>query len=340
MGERLSATTIAYKFMETSPSSLSKYSLQSPRALPFILSHFLNMCLFIPRARISLIVPLVDWVKAFPRAVLEAIAECIADAGRFASDIFFPSGEVKQPLVSLFTTKELGSRLAAVLCSALVGVVDGLYLFKFRALGLYNYISSTVARWKRVVKSACLWLLRRAVSIAAGPLAIVRAASRLVVSCRGSFDMQPALWKRFFWKNLRFGSLGACLQVNARSIRRAFFVTVVILCWVLSDCALFNVHYHDDSTGSTPLSASSSLLLYQGTLDEDALPDEDTFIVPDEICELAKCAAEDKGCQWASGFSVSISNYIHSNPSKPFSSVQWADDAEEEEARRDEVRNS
>jgi hypothetical protein len=298
------------------------------------------MCLFVPRARISLIVPLVDWVKAFPRAVLDAIAECIANAGRFASDIFLPSGEVKQPLVSLSaTTKELGSRLAAVLCSALVGVVDGLYLFKSRALGLDNYMSPAIARWKRVVKSTCLWLLRRATFIAAGPFVILCAASRLVASWRGSFDMQPAVWKRFLWKNLRFGSLGARLQVDARSVHRAFFVTVVILCCVLSDCRLFNVHCHSGSPDNSLLSASS-LLLCQESFDEDALADEDTFIVPDEICEPAKCAAEDKGCQWASGFSVSISNYIHSNPSKPFSSFQWADDAEEEEAKRGEVRDS
>lgn len=326
--------------METSSSSLSKYSPQTPQALPFILSQFLKMCLFIPRARISLVVPLVDWVKGLARAVLDAIAECIADAGRFASDTFLPSGEVKQPLVSLSTTKELGSHLAAVPCSALVEAADGLYLFKSRALGLYNYISSTVARWKRVVKFACLWLLRRATSIAASPLVVLRTASRLVTSWRGSFGMQPALWKRFLWKNLRLGSLSARLQVDARSIHRAFFVTVVILCWVLSDRTLFNVHCRGDSPNNSPLSASSSLLLHQETSDEDALADEDTFIVPDEICEPAKCAAEDKGRQWASGFSVSISNYIHSNPSKPFSSFQWADDAEEEEAKRGEVRDS
>ena len=49
---------------------------------------------------------------------------------------------------------------------------------------------------------------------------------------------------------------------------------------------------------------------------------------------------EDTGRQWASGFSVSISNYMRSNHYKPFSSFQWADDAEEEEAKQGEVRDS
>ena len=266
------------------------------------------MCLF--RPRISLIVPLIDWVKTLACAALDAIAECVADAGRFASDTFFPSGEVKQSRVSLSTTKELGSRHAAILCSALMGVADSLYLLKSRALGLFNYVSS----WKRAIKSSCLWFLRRATSIAASPLVILQAAFRFVTSWRGSFDMQAALWERLsqsLWKNPRFGSLVARLHVNARSVRRAFFVTAVILSWVFSDLTLFNDHCHGASCYrasrySSSLLASSPLLLCQETFDEDALTDEDNFIVTDEICELAKSAAADEGCQWASGFSVSI----------------------------------
>lgn len=128
------------------------------------------------------------------------------------SDTFHLSGEAKQPPDSRSTTKELGSRLAAVLCSApLVGVVDGLDLLRSRVLGLYNYISSTVARWERAAKSTGLWFLRRALSIAACPFLVHQAASRLVTSWRGSLDMQLALWKRFLWKNPRFGLLVACM---------------------------------------------------------------------------------------------------------------------------------
>jgi hypothetical protein len=80
--------------------------------------------------------------------------------------------------------------------------------------------------------------------------------------------------------------------------------------------------------------------LCQETFEKDALTDEDTFIVTDEICEPAKSAAADKGRQWASGFSVSMLNYIRNNLSKPCPSFKWADDAEEEEARQGEVRDS
>jgi hypothetical protein len=183
-----------------------------------------------------------------------------------------------------------------------VGVLD---LLRSCALGLY---SSTVARWKRAAKSTGLWLLRRAFFIAARPFLVHQAASSFVTSWRGSLDMQLALWKRFLWKNPRFDLLVARMYMHARSVRRAFSVTVVILSWVLSDIRLFNDHCHGVSPYSSSLSASSSLLLCQESFDEDALADEDTFIVADEICKPPKCAAEDKGRQWASGFSVSISN--------------------------------
>ncbi|KIM41750.1 hypothetical protein M413DRAFT_27335 [Hebeloma cylindrosporum] len=274
------------------------------------------MCLFVPRISLRL-VPLVDWVKSLARAALAAIAECIADAGHLAFETFLPGEEVK----TLAATKAIGSCHAAVLRSVLVGGVDdGLNLVKSHAIGLYKYVSSTVARWKWTVKDTCLWILRRVVFVAAKPFVFLRAAaSRVVTSRRG---VRPALWKshaEFFWKDLSL--LVARVDAHTRrlatrSVRR-LIVTLVIFAWVLYDLPLFNVQCHGVSPyGSSPL-VSSSVPLRQVTFKDDALTGEDTLVFFDDF-ELPKPALEAIGCQWASGFC-------------------WADDIDEEEAKRGEV---